>query len=437
MGTHSDTNRAIGLTLADSNHNTRATNHKEHAPRPLCDHSEGSRANAFSITSLANACSNTPLVDTCSNTPLVDACSNTPLVSACSNTSLVNAGTDIPLSNTSSDASPAIAHPMVRNDWARDEVECIYQTPLLELVFRAATVHRQFHNPNAVQQCTLLSIKTGGCPEDCAYCPQSARYNTSVSSEPLMDVQDVIASATRAKEAGSTRFCMGAAWRSPKDNEQFQQVLEMVRGVSSLGLEVCCTLGMLSENQAVQLKEAGLTAYNHNLDTGKNFYDKIITSRTYEDRLTTLKHVKNAGISVCCGGIVGMGETHADRIDLLHTLATLEEHPESVPVNGLVSVAGTPLENQSMVPVLDMVRMIAAARVLMPASMVRLSAGRINLTVAEQTLCFFAGANSIFTGEKLLTTPNNECSEDAEMFAELGLEPFVPGSVSTQAHSNP
>lgn len=317
------------------------------------------------------------------------------------------------------------------NDWTREEVAKIYHTPLIELVFQAAVKHRQFHNPNAVQQCTLLSIKTGGCAEDCAYCPQSARYNTSVSAEPLMSLEEVTHSAQKAKDAGSTRFCMGAAWRSPKDGEQFDRVLDMVKAVSKLDLEVCCTLGMLTESQAVRLKDAGLTAYNHNLDTGKEFYDKIITTRTYADRLETLKNVRTAGISVCCGGIVGMGETHDDRIDLLHTLATLEEHPESVPVNGLVPVEGTPLEEQPLVPVPDMIRMIAAARLLMPKSMIRLSAGRINLTVAEQTLAFIAGANSIFTGEKLLTTPNNDGGDDAQMFEMLGLEPLKPGACTS------
>lgn len=309
----------------------------------------------------------------------------------------------------------------MRNDWTRHEVASVFHSPLLDLVYRAATIHRQFHDPHFVQKCTLLSIKTGGCSEDCAYCPQSAYYKTSVKPEALLNVDVVTQAAQLAKQNGSTRFCMGAAWREVKDNQSFDQVLDIVRNVSALNLEVCCTLGMLSADQAGRLKEAGLTAYNHNLDTGPNYYPEIISTRTYKDRLQTLQNVRTAGITVCCGGILGMGESLDDRIDLLHTLATLPEHPESVPINALVAVKGTPLQDQPPVPPLDLVRMIATARVLMPKSMVRLSAGRINLSFAEQALCFFAGANSIFTGEKLLTTPNNDCDEDQEMLKLLGL----------------
>jgi biotin synthase len=268
----------------------------------------------------------------------------------------------------------------------------------------------------------LLSIKTGACPEDCAYCAQSSRYKTPVTSEKLLNVGTVVAAAQLAKDAGSTRFCMGAAWREIKDGEHFENVLEMVKEVDALGLEVCCTLGMLDQNQAKRLKEAGLTAYNHNLDTGENFYGEIITTRTYQDRLDTLKHVRDAGITVCCGGIIGMGESDDDRIDLIQTLATLPVHPESVPVNALVPIEGTPLADQPAVVAWDLIRMVATARVTMPKAKVRLSAGRLELSFAEQALCFLAGANSIFTGDKLLTTPNNALLEDDQMFKLLGLK---------------
>jgi biotin synthase len=309
----------------------------------------------------------------------------------------------------------------VRSDWQRHEIAEIYWSPLLELVYRAATVHRQFHDPRDVQKCTLLSIKTGACSEDCSYCPQSARYDTGLSAQPLMSVDTVVSAARLAKEGGSSRFCMGAAWREVKDNEAFEDVLQMVREVSDLGLEVCCTLGMLSDNQAERLKEAGLTAYNHNLDTSESFYGEIITTRTYQDRLKTLASVREAGITVCCGGIIGMGESADDRIDLIHTLATLPVHPESVPVNALVPVAGTPLEAQQPVSIWEMLRMIATARITMPRARVRLSAGRVSMSQAEQALCFLAGANSIFTGEKLLTTANPDFDEDAQMLELLGL----------------
>lgn len=326
-------------------------------------------------------------------------------------------------------ASRAVSNTVpIRNDWSREEIGEIFHTPLMDLIYRAAGIHRQFHNPRAVQQCTLLSIKTGGCPEDCGYCPQSAHHDTGIKSEKLMNVDSVVMAARLAKEGGSTRFCMGAAWRDVKDNTQFDQVIDMVKQVSSLGMEVCVTLGMLGAEQADRLKEAGLTAYNHNLDTGENFYDKIITTRTYKDRLETLKNVRTAGINVCCGGIIGMGETADDRIDLIHTLATLPEHPESVPVNALVAVEGTPLEDQEPVEIWQMIRMIATARIAMPKSIVRLSAGRVTMSVSDQALCFLAGANSIFTGEKLLTTNNCDFDEDKQMFEVLGLEPLQPAA---------
>lgn len=311
----------------------------------------------------------------------------------------------------------------LRNDWTREEITEIYNTPVLELMYRAATVHREHHDPQEVQVCTLLSVKTGGCGEDCSYCPQSARYTTDVKVEKLMDVETVVAAAQEAKDSGSTRFCMGAAWREVRTNRDFDKVLDMVKGVNGLGLEVCVTLGMLNEEQAQKLKDAGLYAYNHNLDTSKEFYKEIITTRTYEDRLETLENVRKAKISVCSGGIIGLGEKEQDRIGLLLTLSTLPEHPESVPVNALVPVEGTPLEDQEKVSVWEMVRMIATARILMPKSMVRLSAGRVRMTLEEQALCFMAGANSIFAGDKLLTTPNPGVVQDAEMFQVLQLKP--------------
>lgn len=311
----------------------------------------------------------------------------------------------------------------IRNDWTREEITEIYNRPLMELIYEAATMHRQFHDPSEVQVCTLLSVKTGGCAEDCAYCPQAARYHTNVKVHKLMEVSEVLTAALEAKESGSTRFCMGAAWRELRDNKDFDKVLDMVKGVSQMGMEVCCTLGMLTEEQALKLKEAGLYAYNHNLDTSEEHYDKIITTRTYEDRLNTLEHARNAKLSVCSGGIIGMGESHNDRIGMLLTLANLPEHPESVPVNALVPVEGTPLENQPRVSVWEMIRMIATARLIMPKAMVRLSAGRVQMSTEEQALCFLAGANSIFAGDKLLTTPNPEVDADKEMFHVLNLKP--------------
>jgi len=310
---------------------------------------------------------------------------------------------------------------IIRNDWTIEEIQDIYNSPVLDLIFRAATIHRQYNATGEVQVCTLLSIKTGGCSEDCAYCPQAARYNTGVNVHPLMKFEQVMENAAKAKAAGSTRFCMGAAWREVRDNRDFDRVIEMVKGVNEMGMEVCCTLGMLTETQAQKLAEAGLYAYNHNLDTSKEYYKEIISTRTYNDRLDTLDNVRKAGISVCCGGIVGLGETHADRIKMLHTLSTMPEHPESVPINALVAVEGTPLENNQQVDIWDMVKMIATARILMPRAMVRLSAGRASFSVSEQALCFMAGANSIFTGEKLLTTPNPSFDEDKAMFNLLGL----------------
>jgi biotin synthase len=311
----------------------------------------------------------------------------------------------------------------IRNNWTLPEIKNIYDTPLLELVFHAAALHRKHNDTAEVQVCTLLSIKTGGCSEDCAYCPQAARYNTGVDVQALMKKDEVLAYAQKAKEAGSTRFCMGAAWREVRDNRDFDRVLDMVKGVNEMGMEVCCTLGMLTGEQAQKLADAGLYAYNHNLDTSKEHYNEIITTRTYDDRLQTLENVRKAGVTVCCGGIIGLGETHDDRIKMLHTLATMPQHPESVPINALVPIQGTPLENNRKVDIWDMVRMIATARILMPATMVRLSAGRSDMSIAEQALCFMAGANSIFAGDKLLTTPNPSFDDDNAMFQLLGLKP--------------
>ncbi|MGM0579092.1 MAG: biotin synthase BioB [Bacteroidota bacterium] len=311
----------------------------------------------------------------------------------------------------------------IRNDWTKEEIEKIYNQPVLELIYKAATVHREYNDPSEVQVCTLLSVKTGGCPEDCSYCPQAARYHTDVEVQKLLPTEQVLENARIAKENGSTRFCMGAAWREVRDNRDFDRVLDMVKGINELDMEVCCTLGMLTESQAQKLKEAGLYAYNHNLDTSEEHYEDIISTRTYDDRLDTIGNVRKAKISVCSGGIIGLGEQHKDRVGMLHTLATMEEHPESVPVNALVPVEGTPLEKQPKVSVWEMVRMIATARIIMPKAMVRLSAGRVRMNQEEQALCFMAGANSIFAGDKLLTTPNPEVDEDAELFHTLNLKP--------------
>ncbi len=317
----------------------------------------------------------------------------------------------------------------VRHDWTQEAAAAIYCTALPELIFRAQSVHRRHHAPEQVQTCQLISIKTGGCPEDCAYCPQSAHYQTGVARQALLDPQHVISVAREAAARGVTRFCMGAAWREAPQGKEFEAVLEMVRGVAATGMEVCCTLGMLTEGQAQQLKSAGLTAYNHNLDTSPEFYGNIITTRVYADRLRTLAAVRKAGITVCCGGILGMGERREDRIGLLQQLATLKPHPESVPINLLVRVEGTPLASAPPLDPLEMVRAIAAARILMPASRVRLAAGRKQLSPEAVTLCFLAGANSIFVGEKLLTTPNPGQDEDDRLLESLGMRPLEPHAV--------
>jgi biotin synthase len=319
------------------------------------------------------------------------------------------------------DRTPSTEHPVVRNDWTTESVEALYHLPLTELLFRAQTVHRRFHDPETVQRCTLLSIKTGGCPEDCAYCPQSARYATGVEREELLKPEAVLAAARQARDDGSTRFCMGAAWREVHDGAAFDAVLSMVGDVAALGMEVCTTLGMLTAEQAVRLKSAGLTAYNHNLDTSPEFYPNIITTRTYQDRLDTLQHVQQAGLSVCCGGIVGMGESSRDRCAMLAQLGQLRPHPESLPVNLLVRTAGTPLENADDLDAIELVRTIACARLVAPAARVRLSAGRLALSAEAQALCFMAGANSIFSGEKLLTSPNPSVDEDQQLMERLGL----------------
>ncbi len=322
--------------------------------------------------------------------------------------------------------SSGTAEVPLRHDWTVAEARALYATPLLELLHRAQAVHRQVWKDNKVQLAALLSIKTGGCPEDCGYCPQAARYQTGVKAEKLLAVPEVLAAAAKAREAGATRFCMGAAWREVKDGPQFDSVLEMVRGVKALGLEACCTLGMLTEAQARRLKDAGLDAYNHNLDTSEAHYGDIISTRTYQDRLSTLAAVRRAGLSVCCGGILGLGESVEDRCALLVTLANQSVHPESVPINALVSIDGTPLEKRAPVDVLELARMIACARLMMPASMVRLSAGRAQLTREGQLLCMLAGANSVFFGDKLLTTGNPDFQADLALFREAGLSPLEP-----------
>jgi biotin synthase len=314
----------------------------------------------------------------------------------------------------------------IRNNWTKEEILEIYNQPLLELVFSAAQVHRAHHNPREVQMSTLISIKTGGCPEDCSYCPQAARYHTNVDTHKLMEVDQVVDAAKKAKESGSSRLCMGAAWRNVRDNRDFDKVLDMVRQVNELDMEVCCTLGMITEEQAKRLEAAGLYAYNHNVDTSEDYYDDIISTRTYKDRLDTLSNVRKTGITMCSGGIIGMGEKEEDRIGMLLTLANLPQHPESVPINSLVPVAGTPLENQQTASIWDMVRMRATARIVRPASVIRLSAGRTEMSAEGQALCFMAGAGSVFAGDKLLTTPNPEFNEDLAMFQTLGLIPTKP-----------
>lgn len=309
----------------------------------------------------------------------------------------------------------------IRYNWTTEEILAIYNRPLLELVFDAQTIHRNYHPKNEVQLSSLLSIKTGGCPEDCAYCPQAARYQTKVKVHKLLSVEEVSSAADNAKAGGASRMCLGAAWREVRDNKDFDKVVEMVKTINEKGMEVCCTLGMINENQAQRLADAGLYAYNHNIDTSADNYENIISTRTYDDRLDTLKSARKAGITLCSGGIIGMGESVTDRANMLLTLSNMEPHPESVPINALVPVEGTPLEDQPLVPVWDLVRMIATARIVMPGSAVRLSAGRQRISMEGQALCFMAGANSIFAGDKLLTTPNPEFNEDMEMFKILGL----------------
>jgi biotin synthase len=309
----------------------------------------------------------------------------------------------------------------LRHDWTPAEIEAIYTAPLPELIYRAQTAHRANHRPDEVQACVLLSIKTGGCPEDCAYCPQSAHHRTGLQKQDLMNVEDALNAARTAHANGATRFCMGAAWRDVPKGEQFDRVLAMVRGVREIGMEACCTLGMLNQEQADALAAAGLSAYNHNLDTSPEFYGEIISTRTYEDRLATLARVRKSGVTVCSGGIIGMGETRAERYRLLRELSNLNPHPESVPINMLVRVEGTPLASQKAEDPLELVRMIATARILMPKSFVRLSAGRMSLSDEAQALCFLAGANSVFMGDKLLTTPNPEADADRRLFDKLGM----------------
>ncbi|MEW6467328.1 MAG: biotin synthase BioB [Bacteroidota bacterium] len=312
----------------------------------------------------------------------------------------------------------------IRHNYTREEIAGIYNSPLLNLIYRAATVHRQHFDPRKVQVSSLISIKTGGCPEDCAYCPQAARYQADINIHKLLTVDEVLESSAKAKEGGASRVCLGAAWREVKDNKDFDRVLEMVKSITAMDMEVCCTLGMLTEEQARKLAEAGLYAYNHNLDSSEDFYKKIITTRNYEERLETLKNVRKAKLTICSGGIIGMGESAEDRIQMLVTLSTLNPHPESVPINALVPVEGTPLEDQPIVSIWEMVRMIATARIVLPKSHVRLSAGRTHMSAEGQALCFMAGANSIFAGDKLLTTPNPEFNEDMELFRLLGLQPM-------------
>jgi len=312
----------------------------------------------------------------------------------------------------------------IRNDWTKQEISELYHQPLIDLVYQGAKVHREHHDPHKVQIASLLSVKTGGCPEDCAYCPQAARYNTGVDVHKLMDVDEVTEAAKNAKENGASRFCMGAAWREIRDNRDFDKVLEMVRQVNNMGLEVCCTMGMLTADQAEKLKEAGCYAYNHNVDTSDEYYDQIISTRDYDERLTTLNNVMDAGITVCSGGIIGMGESDEDRVGMIYTLGTLKKHPSSVPINKLVRIEGTPLADQPEVSMESMVRMVATARIVMPEAMVRLSAGRNEMSKTEQFLCFTAGANSIHSGNQLLTTPTAGFDEDSEMLKSFGMEPL-------------
>ena len=312
----------------------------------------------------------------------------------------------------------------VRTDWVLDEVRSLFDLPFNDLLFKAQNIHRVWFNPNKVQMSTLLSIKTGGCPEDCGYCSQSVKFDTGLDASALMKVEEVLKAARQAKEGGATRFCMGAAWRNPKDRDM-GAICAMIEGVKSLGMESCATLGMLTAQQAEELKAAGLDYYNHNIDTSRRYYKEIISTRTMDDRIETLDYVRSAGLNVCCGGIVGMGESRDDRIDMLHALATKPSHPQSVPINMLVRVEGTPLGGSNNLDSFDFVKTIAVARILMPKSVVRLSAGRENMNEEFQALCFAAGANSIFIGEELLTTPNPKLAQDRDMFARLGIEPMM------------
>lgn len=310
----------------------------------------------------------------------------------------------------------------VRHNWTLNELQKLYAMPLIELISKSNDVHHRFHRPGEIQVCSLISIKTGGCPEDCKYCAQSSRYQTAIAAQPLMAYEAVMAEAKKAIARGVTRICLGAAWRQVRDSKHFDQVLKIVKGINDLGVEVCCTLGMLKESQAKQLKEAGLYAYNHNLDSSERFYRTIITTRKYQDRLKTLEIVEKEDLSVCCGGIIGMGEEPIDRLELLLNLCTRKPHPESVPINRLSQIPGTPLENQPKISVWEIIRVIAVARIVLPKSMIRLSCGRIEMSYEQQALCFLAGANSIFAGDKLLTVPNTPRDRDEEMFQVLGLK---------------
>lgn len=324
----------------------------------------------------------------------------------------------------------------IRSDWTLQELQILYSKPLLELIVEAMEIHKVYHKIGEIQVCHLISIKTGGCSEDCKYCAQSSRYQTNVKAQPMMQYEEVIATAKKAIARGATRICLGAAWRNVRDSRQFDETLRMVKGIADLGVEVCCTLGLLSESQAEKLKQAGLYAYNHNLDSSERFYKTIITTRSYQDRINTLDIVEKSGISVCCGGIIGMGETKEDRLELLLALSNRNLHPESVPINQLSPIPGTPLENQPKLSSWEFIRMVAVARILMPKSMIRLSAGRIELSYQEQTLCFLSGANSIFAGEKLLTVGNTPNDSDEEMFNLLGLKKrksYAYESTSTKA----
>jgi biotin synthase len=324
----------------------------------------------------------------------------------------------------------------VRHNWTKEEMLDIYNKPLLELIYEAATVHRKYHDPREVQISSLISIKTGGCSEDCSYCPQAARYNTDIDIHKILTVDEVTEKAQAAKSGGASRMCLGAAWREVRDNKDFDKVLEMVKTVNGMDMEVCCTLGMLTEDQAQKLGAAGLYAYNHNVDTSEENYDKVITTRTYADRLNTIDNVRKANVTVCSGGIIGMGETTADRVSMLLTLSSMEKHPESVPINTLVPVKGTPMEDLEQAPIWDLIRMIATTRIVMPKSAVRLSAGRLERSFEGQAMCFMAGANSIFAGDKLLTTPNPEMNQDMEMFNLLGLKPMKAYAKGEKPESN-